>query len=263
MTFDPAALRLDERLVLISGAAKRVGRALAIAAARAGAHVALHYGQSRSAAEQTADEIRALGRRAETFQADLAKPAQVADLFQQVQARLGIVHALINNASIFTPLDWQQTTLADWEQHLRVNLTAPFLLTQAFARALPPQENGRVLNLLDWRALRPGADHLPYTISKAGLAALTRSLAVALAPRIQVNGLALGAILPPNEGGSVEALESAKAIPPDKLEEVIRPAPARRWAELAEVEQAALFLLAGPTYVTGEILHLDGGRHLV
>ncbi len=263
MTFDPAALPLDGRLVMITGAAKRLGRALALVTARAGAHVALHYGRSRDAAEQTADEIRSLGRRAEVFHADLADPAQVADLFQQAQARLGIIHVLINNASIFAPLDWQQTTLAEWEQHLRVNLTAPFLLTQAFARALPPGENGRVLNLLDWRALRPGPDHLPYTISKAGLAALTRSLAVALAPRIQVNGLALGAILPANEDEPSGSPETPKVPMPGELDEVIRPVPARRWAELAEVGQAALFLLAGPTYVIGEILHLDGGRHLV
>jgi NAD(P)-dependent dehydrogenase (short-subunit alcohol dehydrogenase family) len=260
MTSDPTTLRLEGRLVLITGAAKRLGRALALAAARAGAHVALHYGRSRDAAEQTADEIRTLGRRAEIFQADLADPAQVADLFRQAQARLGTIHALINNASIFAPLDWQQTTLADWDQHLRVNLTAPFLLTQAFARALPPEENGRVLNLLDWRALRPGPDHLPYTISKAGLAALTRSLAAALAPRIQVNGLALGAVLPAHAPGSSE---TSKVSTPEELDEVIRPVLAGRWADLDEVEQAAMFLLAGPAYITGEILHLDGGRHLV
>jgi pteridine reductase len=155
----------------------------------------------------------------------------------------------VNNAAIFEPLSLSDTTLDDWQRNLAINLTAPFLLSQAFAAALPPGESGRIVNLLDWRALRPGADHFPYTISKAGLAALTRSLAVALAPHITVNGLALGAILPPSTGGDID--------------DILDPVPAGRWAELDEVCQALLFLLSGPSYITGEILHIDGGRHLV
>jgi NAD(P)-dependent dehydrogenase (short-subunit alcohol dehydrogenase family) len=132
---------------------------------------------------------------------------------------------------------------------MQINLTAPFLLSQAFARQLPEGENGRIVNLLDWRALRPGADHLPYTISKAGLYALTQSLAAALAPRITVNGLALGAILPPSDGGETD--------------DILQDVPAGRWADLDEVNQVALFLLGGPAYITGEIIHVDGGRHLI
>jgi pteridine reductase len=130
-----------------------------------------------------------------------------------------------------------------------INLTAPFLLSQAFASALPPRESGRIINLLDWRALRPGLDHLPYSISKSALAALTYSLAAALAPRITVNGLALGAVLPPSDG----------SIDPNILDKV----PSGRWADLEEVSQALVFLLNGPAYITGEILHVDGGRHLL
>jgi len=105
------------------------------------------------------------------------------------------------------------------------------------------------VNILDWRALRPGATHFPYTISKAALAALTKSLAVAVAPRITVNGIALGAILPP-KGGFDE-------------EDILKNYPLKRWANQEEVEQAFLFLSGGPQYVTGEILFLDGGRHLI
>ena len=249
-------MKLEDRTILITGAALRIGRALALAAAREGADLLLHYRASRGAADSLAEEIHVLGRRAYTFQADLSIPSEVVSLFEQVTA-FGPLDALVNNASIFAPLDWESTTLKDWELHMSVNLTAPFMLTQAFARALPPNKNGSVLNLLDWRALRPGPDHLPYTISKAGLAALTRSMAVALAPRITVNGLALGAILPANENN----IKSPTNV--EKLQDVIRPVPAQRWAQLDEVEDAAIFLLAGPTYVTGEILHLDGGRHLV
>jgi NAD(P)-dependent dehydrogenase (short-subunit alcohol dehydrogenase family) len=156
---------------------------------------------------------------------------------------------LVNNASIFEPLSVKETSLEAWQRHLDINLTAPFLLSQAFADCLPAGNRGKIINLLDWRALRPGPDHFPYTISKAALASMTRALGAALAPHITVNGLALGAILPPSHG----------KVNPDLLKSV----PAGRWAHLDELRAAFLFLLTGPDYITGEIIHLDGGRHLV
>jgi pteridine reductase len=241
-------LELKEKTVLITGAARRVGRSLALAVARSGGDVLIHYGTSRSEAESLQQEIRSLGRKAQVIQADLAEPTSIERLFEQA-AELGPVDGLVNNASIFEPLDWQTTRLEDWNRHLMVNLTAPFLLSQAFARALPTGRLGRIVNLLDWRTIRPGSDHLPYVISKAALGALTQSLAAALAPQITVNALALGAILPPSDGGDTKT--------------PVHSVPARRWASLQEVDEALLFLLAGPAYITGEILHVDGGRHLV
>ena len=129
------------------------------------------------------------------------------------------------------------------------NLTAPFLLSQAFARSLSPAAQGRIINIVDWRWLRPGADHLPYAVSKSALAALTQALAIALSPRITVNALALGAILPPSDGG-------LKA-------DILQSIPARRWATSQEVEDALTFLLEGPAYITGEIIYVDGGEHLL
>lgn len=259
---------VSSKAVLITGAARRVGRSLALACARAGYDVAVHYGTSAADAESLAGEIRALGRRALLLPADLADAQQTAALVEQAATQLSLT-ALINNASIFEPLEWDSTTLEDWNRNLAVNLTAPFLLSQTFARCLPAGQNGSILNLLDWRALRPGPDHLPYTISKVGLAGLTRSLAAALAPRIRVNGMALGAILPPNEGGnmppnlggSMPPNEGGNITPPDPgpLAQV----PAQRWASLAEVDVTALFLLDGPGYITGEIIHVDGGRHVL
>jgi pteridine reductase len=167
-----------------------------------------------------------------------------------VRAReFGPISALINNAAIFEPLTWDNSSLEAWNHHLMINLTVPFLLSQAFARVPDPTGNRRIVNLLDWRAQRPGPDHLPYTISKSALAALTRSLAVALAPQVTVNGLALGAVLPPSNGASKTAI----------LDRI----PAHRWADMEEVGEALLFLLDGPTYITGEIIHVDGGRHLI
>jgi NAD(P)-dependent dehydrogenase (short-subunit alcohol dehydrogenase family) len=241
-------LDLKGRTILITGAARRIGRSLALAVARSGGDVLIHYRTSRGEADSLQQEIRSLGRKAQLIQADLAEPASVERLFEQA-AELGPVDGLVNNAAIFKPLVWQNTRLEDWNHHLMVNLTAPFLLSQAFARRLPKEKNGRIVNLLDWRAFRPGPDHLPYTISKAALGALTQALAAALAPQITVNALALGAILPPSDGGG----------PKDILQSI----PARRWASLQEVDEALIFLLAGPAYITGEILHVDGGRLLV
>lgn len=241
-------MSLQGKTILITGAARRVGRALALAVAQAGGDVALHHGHSPAEASQLQAEIQALGRQATIWTANLADPHQAQALVAQASAA-GPLYGLVNSAAIFEPLSLEQTGLDAWQRHLAVNLTAPFLLCQAFARSRPAGEAGRIVNILDWRALRPGPDHLAYTVSKAALAALTQSLAQALAPAITVNALALGAVLPPSDG----------AANPRLLESV----PAGRWARLEEVGQALLFLLDGPAYITGEIIHVDGGRHLV
>jgi len=239
---------LHGHTALVTGGGRRLGRAFVEALAVHGADVAIHYGGSAQGAEDALRAIQASGRRGVTLQADLADPAQAAGLLDRAVEALGAIDLLVNNAAIFEPLEMAETTLAAWERHLAVNLTAPFLLSQAFARRRAGRP-GAVVNLLDWRALRPGADHFPYTVAKAGLAAMTRSLALALAPAIRVNGLALGAILPPSD-----AAEPAAEPPPE--------APIPRWATIEDTTAALLFLLAGPDFMTGEILHLDGGRHL-
>ncbi|HEX7542107.1 MAG TPA: SDR family oxidoreductase [Anaerolineales bacterium] len=241
-------MSLSGKTVLITGGALRIGRSLALAVAQAGADVVLHFGKSRKEAESLRREIEAAGRKAIILQADLSDATQVAGLISRAWEHAPLF-ALVNNASVFERLGWENTSLEQWNRAMMVNLTTPFLLSQAFARSLEPGGNGRIVNLLDWRALRPGPDHLPYTISNSGLAALTHSLAIALAPRITVNGLALGAILPPSNGAPTKV----------NLEQI----PARRWANLEEVGQALIFLLDGPAYITGEIIHVDGGRHLV
>ena len=237
---------LKGKTILVTGAARRVGKIFALACARAGADVVIHHGHSEDEAEAVRAEIAGWGRKAWVLQADLSDPSQAQNLIPLVNESTPL-HGLVNSAAIFESRWLETTSLDDWQRHLQINLTAPFLLSQAFAKQA--LEGARVVNILDWRALRPGADHFPYTISKAALAALTRSLAVALAPRVVVNGLALGAILPPSD---------AKTRP-----DLIKNIPAGRWAEEYEIEQALLFTLTGPSYITGEIIHLDGGRHLV
>jgi len=237
---------LKGKTILITGAARRVGKIFAFACAKAGANVIIHHGHSPDEAEALKEEIASLGPSAWVLPCDLSQPDAVSQLITQAN-EISPLYALVNSASIFENLSFQETSLEDWEKHFAINLTAPFLLSQAFAKHTT---HGRIVNILDWRALRPGADHFPYTITKSALASMTKSLAIALAPNITVNGLALGAILPPADSSSDQ-------------NKIIENVPAQRWAETKEVEEALIFLLTCPEYITGEIIHLDGGRHLI
>jgi pteridine reductase len=241
-------LPLSNKTILVTGAAKRIGRAFAEACASAGADVVIHYGHSERDALDLRDKIMSLGRRAWVIQADLSRHEEVSDMIQRASANSPL-YGLVNSAAIFKSLSLQETSPIEWEGHIAVNLTAPFLLSQAFAAQVADGGEGRIVNILDWRALRPGADHFSYTISKAALAAMTQALAASLAPKISVNGLALGAILPPSD-------KSAAA-------DILKSIPAGRWGQLSEIAEALIFLLSGPAYITGEIIHVDGGRHLV
>ena len=240
-------MSLKNKTILITGGARRLGRYFALNAAKAGANIILHHSHSPEDALQTAGEIEKFGVDCKIVNMDFSDPentrVEIKKIFQDQP-----IYGLVNNAAIFEPVKFSETTLLQWQQHININLTAPFLLSQIFAAHLG-QNEGRIINIVDWRALRPGRDHFPYTISKAALAAMTETLALNLAPNIQVNALALGAILPPSDG--------------NKEENIIRQVPANRWADLEELSQAFLFLLDGPRYITGEIIHLDGGRHLV
>jgi pteridine reductase len=239
---------LTGKRVLVTGAAYRLGKVMALAAARAGADVVVHHGHSAIEAGATAMAIREMGRNALVLQADLGDPLQVERLFSAA-SQDGPVYALVNSAAIFPAGGLLETSLETWQSNLNINLTAPFILSQAFIRQHKAGQTGRIINLLDWRALRPGRDHFGYTISKAGLAALTEACALAGAPEVCVNAIALGAILPPSNE--------------PENDEILHNVPAKRWADLSELENVLLFLLSGPAYITGEIIHLDGGRHLV
>ena len=234
--------------IIITGSARRIGRELALATAKAGASVIIHHNQSQEKAENTVKEIKKQGGKAEILRADFSKPQEAIERFNDLFQDNQNIFALINNAAIFKPIKFIDTSLEDWRFHMDINLTMPFLLSQKFASTLG-ERKGRIINILDWRALRPGYDHFPYTISKSALVALTQTLALSLAPNVQVNGIALGAILPPADG--------------DEENEIISKVPAGRWAKIQELIEVYLFLLKGPEYITGEIIHLDGGRHLV
>jgi len=242
----PSEYDLRGHTALVTGAGRRLGRAFAEAIAHQGGDLVVHYGRSQAGAEQTTELAQQLGCRAVTIQADLSDPEQAAGLIQRSLDLVPEVDLLVNNAAIFEPVGALEASVETWQRHLSINLTSPFLISQAFARARNGA-SGVIVNLLDWRALLPAADHFPYTISKAALASLTRGLALALAPSVRVNGLALGAILP---AGDAEGGDPISGVP------------AGRWGTVQEAVDGLLFLLAGPKSMTGEILQLDGGRHL-
>jgi pteridine reductase len=213
--------------------------------AQAGADLVLHYHSSQGPAEETAEEVRRLGRNVELRQADLSDPESVASLLEPP------VDILINSAAGFASDSLARVTLDQWQSSLRLNLTAPMLLTQAFARALPEDRNGAVVNVTDWKTERPyRRPKFSYTVSKGALDTLTRVAAAELAPRIRVNAVALGAILPPADG------------PDDEAEKLASLSPLNRVGGVEVVAQAVLALLEND-FITGEILRVDGGAHLI
>ncbi len=237
------------RVAFVTGAARRLGRAMALALAEAGFDLALHYASSAAEAEETARQVRALGRRAVLLQAELGHEAEVAALLPAAQAALGPVGVLVNNASTFERDEWDDATRSSWDRHLEPNLRAPFVLAQAMAKALPAKAEGVVVNLLDQRVLSLTGHFVSYTVSKAALWALTQQLALALAPRIRVNGIGPGPVLPSPRQTQEQFDRQARATP------LGRP------SSPEEIACGLLAILALPS-MTGQMLALDGGQHL-
>jgi NAD(P)-dependent dehydrogenase (short-subunit alcohol dehydrogenase family) len=237
------------RAALITGAAQRLGGAMALALAEAGFDIAIHCNTSRDPAEVLLAQIRALGRQGVILQADLANEAQVGTLLPGATAALGPLGVLVNNASAFERDEWYSATRQSWDTHIETNLRAPFVLTQHFARALPNAAEGVVVNMLDQRVWSLTPHFTSYTIAKAGLWALTQTLALALAPRIRVNGIGPGPALPsPRQSQAQFARQSASV-------------PLGHGTTPAEVARALLTILALPS-MTGQMIALDGGQHM-
>lgn len=237
------------RVALVTGAARRIGRAIALDLARQGWDVAVHANNSRDEADSLAREIEALGRRVVVLRAELTKEAEVSALLPAAIAALGPVGLLVNNASIFEQDDISCMDRAGWDRHMEANLRAPALLIQDFAAALPADAEGVVINIIDQRVLHPGPDFLSYTLSKSGLWTLTRTLALALAPRIRVNAIGPGPVL-----RSIHQTEAAFAAE-------VASVPLQRQTDLSEICRAIGFILSARS-MTGQMIALDGGQHL-
>jgi len=241
-----AARRLEGRNALVTGAARRIGRAISLALAREGANVAVHYSGSKREAVELAAELEGLGVQTVTLRADLSDPEELAGLVDRAREALGTIEILVNNASIFPSDTLETVDLEGLERNLEINAWAPLVLTRAFAAQC---ERGHVINLLDSRVAGFDRTHAAYILSKHVLSAITRTAALELAPAIAVNGIAPGLILPP-AGKDEEYV--------DRLAQTV---PLKRRGTPEDIAAAAVFL-ATSEFITGQTIYVDGGRNL-
>ncbi len=227
--------------VLITGAAKRIGRTIAVELFKHGFEVAIHYGNSQKEATEVAD----LCGSAPIFQADLGQVTEIRRLFAEVQERFGRLNCLVNNAARFTRVDPLAITEADWDFIHNINLKATFFCCQEGARQMQELGSGRIVNISSLGGIRPWAEHVHYCASKAGVIMMTKALAKALAPTITVNSVAPGVI----SFNDVDARTQA----------MIDATPMRRSGTAEEIADAVRFFLTGPDFVTGQVLAVDGG----
>lgn len=241
-------MELNGKVALVTGGARRVGRAIALELARRGATIALHHHRSIAEAGQTAAEIRGLGVEVATLAADLTLPDDVEVLADSVVRRFGAVDVLVNSAAIYFRTPVGSVSAADWDRLFAVNLRAPFLLTQALAPSLR-ERHGRVVMITDVGGVQPWTGFLPYGATKAALIYLTRGLAKALAPEVLVNAISPGTVLPHTEAT------------PDEVAKEVERAALKRIGEPKDVAEAAAFLCQAD-YITGQVLAVDGGKLL-
>ncbi|MBV9507312.1 MAG: SDR family oxidoreductase [Acidobacteriia bacterium] len=234
-------MSLDGKVILVTGAAKRIGRGIALRLAAEGARVAIHYHHSELEARQTARDCG----NAELFQADLEKVAEIDRLFNDVAERFGRLDGLVNNAARFTRFNPLDITEQDWDFIHSVNLKAVFFCCQLGARLMLESGGGRIVNISSLGGIRPWADHAHYCASKAGVIMLTRALSKALAPAITVNSVAPGVI-------PFEDIDSAG-------KRLIEVTPAKRGGTPAEVADAVVYFLNASEFITGQVLAVDGG----
>ncbi len=232
---------LRGKTILVTGAARRIGRAIALRLAEEGARVAIHFGSSEAEARRTAEEAGG----AELFQANLESVAEIESMFRQVGERLGRLDGLVNNAARFTRFDPLQITGRDWDFIHSVNLKATFFCCQQAAKLMLASGGGRIVNISSQGGIRPWSEHVHYCASKAGVIMLTRALAKAWAPAISVNSVAPG------------------VIPFDDIDErgkrLIELTPARRGGKPEEVADAVVYYLRASKFITGQVLAVDGG----
>ena len=242
---------LSGRTAIVTGGAVRIGRAIVEGLALRGARVLVHFGGSQDAAEALVRDLRGRHCEVASVQADLAHPVTAAaTVFSAVQEQFGSADILVNSAAIFEKGALADTTEETWDRHQAINLKAPFFLSQAFARQLPADRAGNIINIIDWRGTHPVPGHAAYTIAKAGLAAMTQLLAQEVGSRIRVNGIAPGAILPPPGFDQAAFERLAGNIPVGHV------------GNVGYIVDAARFLLCND-FLNGEILHVTGGQELM
>jgi NAD(P)-dependent dehydrogenase (short-subunit alcohol dehydrogenase family) len=238
------------KAALVTGAARRIGKELALDLARAGFDVAIHCNRSRTEAEEVQTAIKAMGRKACIVEGDLAEVKTPDRIMAAAVKHLGPLSLLVNNASVFEPDDVGEITIDSWTKHSDTNLRAPVMLSQAFASQLPASEHGNIINIIDQRVWKLNPRFFSYTLSKAGLWTATRTLAQGLAPRIRVNAIGPGPALP------------SVRMDVEEFQKQERLTLLGRGTSPAEISQAVRFIVSQGA-MTGQMIALDGGQHLV
>ena len=244
------ALPLSGKVALVTGGGVRVGRAISLGLAAAGADVAVHYRRSRADAETAAEEVRSAGRRSALIAGDLARPEDCRRVVAEAIAGLGGLDFLVHSAANFHRAPLEETDENLWDSAMDVNCRAGFLLAREAAATLR-ERRGRVVLISDFLAESPERNYFAHSVSKAAVEGLVRALAVALAPDVPVNGVAPGTVLPPEKTSAEE------------VERLARRLPAKRIGSAEDVAAAVVFLCSGPAFLTGQVIRVDGGRSIV
>ena len=233
---------------LVTGGARRLGQAIALALAGRRAHVAFSYHSSAREARATAEAIRRLGVKALAVNADLSRAADVQRLIRRVEWRFGRLDVLVSSAANFERVAFARLSERHWDRALETNLKGPFLCALHASRLMRKRGGGKIINFADWAGIRPYRDYLPYCVSKAGVIGLTKALAKELAPRIQVNAIAPGPILPPPNMSRAARSRIAARVP------------LKRWGSPKDIVNTVLFLIEGTDFMTGSVVCVDGGQ---
>lgn len=247
-------ISLNNRTIVVTGGAKRLGRAIALECARSGADVAITYRESEADAHDCLAElaeVRAGGRYA-AYRVEISRAEEVENLLNTVKANFGQIFGLVNSAGVFQRTPFHSMTEADFDLHIGTNLKGPYLTCKFFGDHFLENGAGAIVNFSDIYGIRPLANYIPYCLSKAGVVMLTESLAKALAPTVRVNCICPGTILKPSEvqGEGDEEAELVKRIPMGRL------------GTAEEIAQTVVFLLGGPNFITGAVLPVDGAQIL-
>ena len=243
-------MEIEGKIALVTGGAKRLGRRIALALAERGAELVIHYRDSEREAQELLALLKRAGGKPVAVQGDVSRAADVDRIVETALRAFGRIEILVNNAAIFSRTPFETLTEADWDRFLDVNLKGPFLMCRRVGGTMLQHGQGKIINLADIAARKVWAEFIPYSVSKAGLIALTRGLAKALAPAVQVNAVAPGAVLLP-EGTT-----------PDERQRAIHRVPLDRLGSPEDIVRAVVYLIEND-FVTGEVLTVDGGQHLV